>query len=124
MKVKGISWAGVGTTDFAGTLAFFTEVLGLEPALVDEGKVALLKAGEQVVEIFGEGTRGRETTTPPSFSFEVEDLAAARAELVAKGFEPFDEGAWNGFEWLHFRGPENYVFGVKKSAPPGWEKSA
>ena len=123
MKVTGISWLGVGTGDFAGTLSFFTEVLGLETAIVDDRGVALLKAGEkQIVEIFGEGTRGRELTSPPAVAFEVEDVAAARDELTAKGVEVIGEiGAWNGFEWLYFRGPDGHVYAVKKTPAPGWE---
>lgn len=86
MKVKGISWVGVGTDQFERTLTFFTDVLGLEPAVVDERGVAILHAGEgQVVEIFG-GTSGRALTSPPAVAFEVEDVAEARDALIrAKG---------------------------------------
>ncbi|MBW3558976.1 MAG: VOC family protein [Proteobacteria bacterium] len=126
MKVKGLSWVGVGSDDFPRTLAFFTEVLGLEPAVVDERGVALLHAGEgQVVEIFGPGTGGRALTSPPAVAFEVDDVRAARAELARYGVEIIgDIGAWNGFEWLYFRSPDGYVFSVKKTPPPGWEKTA
>jgi len=123
MKVKGISWIGVGTGDFAGTLSFFTDILGLQPAVVDERGVALLSAGRQVVELFGDGTRGRALTSPPAIAFEVDDVAAARDELLVKGVEVIGEiGAWNGFEWLYFRGPEGYVFAVKKT-PADWERA-
>jgi hypothetical protein len=78
------------------------------------------------VEIFGEGsTRGQALTSPPAVAFEVEDVYAARAELLSKGVELIgDIGSWNGFEWVYFRGPENYVFAVKKTPAPGWEKTA
>ena len=126
MKVKGISWLGIGTHDFAETLAFFTDVLGLEPVVVDESGVALLHAGEnQIVEIFGGGTRGASLTSPPVAAFEVDDVAAARETLAARGVELIgDIGDWNGFEWQYFRGPEGYVFAVKKTPPRGWEKTA
>ena len=126
MKIKGISWLGVGTEDFVGTLAFFTETLGLETAIVDEGGVALLRAGEsQIVEIFGSGTRGKALTSPPAIAFEVDDVAAARDELVSKGVEIIgDIGSWNGFEWLYFRGPDGNIFSIKKTPPAGWEATA
>ena len=121
MEVKGISWVGVGTDDFDQTLTFFTDVLGLKPALV-EGSVAMLRAGPgQIVEVFGEGsTRGKALNSPPAIAFEVDDVAAARDELIAMGVEVVGEmGSWNDHEWLYFRGPENYMFAVKKTGQLG-----
>jgi catechol 2,3-dioxygenase-like lactoylglutathione lyase family enzyme len=120
MIVKGISWVGIGTEDFDATLNFFTNILGLETALV-ERPVAMLRAGSQTVEIFGEGsTRGKALNSPPAIAFEVDDVAAARAELVAKGVEVVGEiGSWTGHEWLYFRGPEGYLFVVKTSGEIG-----
>lgn len=123
MKVKGYSWVGVGTDDFDSTLAFFTRVIGLRPAAVDDRGVAILSVSDgQVLEIFGPGTRGRELTSPPVVAFEVEDVAAARDELLLNEVEILGEiGSWNGFEWLKFRGPDGHVFAVQKTPPPGWE---
>ena len=117
MKVKGISWIGVGTDSFDRTLAFFTDILGLEARLVEK-PVAVLRAGPgQIVENFGEGSeRGKALNSPPAIAFEVEDVGVARDELVAKGVEIVGEiGSWNGHEWLYFRGPDNYMFAVKKT---------
>lgn len=125
IAVKGISWVGIGTETFDETVAFFTDVLGLKIAVIEE-PVAMLHAGSgDVVEIFGkESTRGRPLNTPPAIAFEVEDVAAARDVLLAAGVELIgDIGTWNGFEWLYFRGPEGYVFSVKKTPQAGWEKN-
>ena len=126
MKVKGISWVGVGTDDFGGALAFFTEVLGLKAAVVDERGVALLHAGDgQVLEIFGPGTSGRRLNSPPAIAFEVDDVSQARDELVRAGVEVIgDIGRWNGFEWVYFRSPDGHVLSVKKTPPAGWETTA
>lgn len=126
MNITGISWAGVGADDFGATLRFFTDILGLAPAIVDDRGVAMLHVGDaQILEIFGPGTRGRALTSPPVIAFEVADVPAARAELDAAGVEIIgDIGAWNGFEWLYFRGPDGHIFSLKRTPPPGWERSA
>ena len=125
VKVKGYSWVGVGTDDFAATLSFFSTVIGLEPVAIDERGVAILKVSDgQVLEIFGPATQGRKLTFPPIVAFEVEDVAAAREELLRQGIEVLgDIGSWNGFEWLKFRGPDGHVFAVQKTPPPGWEQT-
>lgn len=123
IKVKGISWVGIGTECFDETLTFFTDVLGLEIALIEK-PVAMLHAGSgNIVEIFGQGsTRGKALNSPPVVAFEVDDVAAARDILVAEGVELIgDIGKWNGFEWLYFRGPQGYTFSLKKTPGPGWE---
>jgi catechol 2,3-dioxygenase-like lactoylglutathione lyase family enzyme len=122
MNIKGISWLGVGTARFEETFRFFTDVLGL-PVADREGEVVMLRAAEsQIVEIFGPGSRTAALTSPPVVAFEVDDVAAARAELDRNGVELIgDIGVWNGFQWQYFRGPEGYVFAVKKTPPPGWE---
>jgi predicted enzyme related to lactoylglutathione lyase len=123
MKVTGFSWLGVGVDDFPAAVSFFEDVLGIMVAVRDGRGVAMLQVGErQVLEVFGPGTRGKELCTTPVMAFEVEDVANARAELVAHGVELIgDIGSWNGFEWLYFRGPGGHIFAVKKTPPDGWE---
>lgn len=125
MHITGISWLGIGTDDFDDSLHFFTDILGLKK-VAGAGEVAMLAAGEgQIVELFGPGSRGRALTKPPVVAFEVADVGAARDELIAAGVEIVGEiGAWNGFEWLYFRGPERQLYAVKKTPPPGWEATA
>lgn len=115
-KVKGLAWVGVGTDRYDETLRLFTQVLGLEVEAEGEQQ-AILRAGPgQQVEIFGRDGRGKALNTPPTIAFEVEDVRAARDELVAAGIEVVGEiGAWNGHEWLYFRSPDGYLFEVKKT---------
>ncbi len=122
MKVKGISWLGIGTERYPETLGFFTGVMGLEVAASEPGQ-ALLRVGEdQLLEIFGREGRGRSLTSPPVPAFEVEDVRAARDELAAAGIEMVGEiGSWNGFEWFYFRSPDGHMLAMKKTPPPGWE---
>ena len=126
MQVKGYSWLGVGTDDFAGTLSFFSRIMGLSVVAVEERGVAILKVSDgQVLEVFGPGTQGRELTYPPIVAFEVEDVSAARDELLQHGVQILGEiGSWNGFEWLKFRGPDGHIFALQKTPPLGWEESS
>ncbi len=126
MKVKGYSWVGVGTDDFDRTLSFFLKVMGLSTVAADERGVAILKVSDgQVLEIFGPGTQGRELTFPPIVAFEVDDVAAARDELLLNDVEILgDIGSWNGFDWLKFRGPDGHIFALQRSPPAGWEESS
>lgn len=124
MQIKGLSWVGVGTDSFRATVEFFTEVLGLKIALSDPRGVAMLHLGDgQVLEIFGPGTSGRDRTAQPVVAFEVDDVIAAKEELLAHDVELIgDVGSWNGFEWLYFRGPDSHVYAIKKTPPAGWDE--
>jgi catechol 2,3-dioxygenase-like lactoylglutathione lyase family enzyme len=126
MKVKRISWVGIGTDSFDETLTFFTEMLGLTAKIVDPHGVAMLGVGDdQLLELFGPGTQGRALTVPPVVAFEVDDVAAAHDELSTRNIELIgDIGRWNGFEWFYFRGPDDHIYAIKKTPPPGWETTA
>jgi catechol 2,3-dioxygenase-like lactoylglutathione lyase family enzyme len=125
MDVKGFSWLGVGVEDFPAAIAFFTGVLGLRLLSAEDRGVAILRVSDgQLLEVFGPGTKGYELTSPPVAAFEVDDVVAARDELLAKGVEVIgDIGAWNGFEWAYFRGPAGHIFSIKKTPSAGWERN-
>lgn len=125
VNVKGYSWVGVGTDNFDAAVTFFSEVMGLRPVVVEDRGVAILEVSEsQVLEVFGPGTQGRELTFPPIVAFEVDDVAAAREELLLRGVETLgDIGSWNGFEWLKFRGPDGHIFALQKTPAAGWKET-
>lgn len=126
MNVKGYSWVGVGTDSFQETVSFFENIMGLSTVIIDDRGVAMLKVSDgQFLEVFGPGTQGRKLTSPPVVAFEVDDVAAARDELIARGIEVLgDMGSWNGFEWLKFRGPGGHVYALQKTPPAGWAETA
>jgi len=116
MKVKHFSWVGIATDDFERSMAFYRDLLGLE-VWVEGERQAILKAGSgQQLEIFGGGDRDEELTRAPVVAFEVEDLHAAREELLAAGIELIGEvGRWNGYAWQYFRSPDGHIFEIKSS---------
>ena len=116
MKVKGFSWVGVASDDFHRSLAFFTDVLGLTVEAAGDDQALLNVAPGQQLEIFGRGGRGKSLNAHPTIAFEVDDVASARAALIAGGAEIIGEiGRWNGHEWLYFRTPDGHIFEVKRS---------
>ncbi len=120
MKVKGLSWVGVGTDRYAETLRFFTNVLGLEVEAEGDEQALLRIAPGQQLEIFGRDGRGKFLNSPPTVAFEVDDVGEAREALLAAGVELIgDIGTWEGHEWLYFRSPDGHIFEVKKTPDSG-----
>jgi catechol 2,3-dioxygenase-like lactoylglutathione lyase family enzyme len=118
IRVKGLSWVGVGTDDFDSSLRFFTQVLGLELEHGGDRQALLRIAPGQQLEIFGAEGRGKTLNATPTVAFEVDDVAEAARELVAGGAELIgDIGSWNGHEWQYFRSPDGNLFEIKRSAP-------
>ena len=119
IRVKGFSWVGVGTDDFAASLRFFTEVLGLEVETSGADQAILKVAPGQQLEIFGAESRGKALNSPPTIAFEVEDVAEAARALVAGGAELVGEPeSWGGHEWQYFRTPDGHLFEIKRSPAP------
>jgi catechol 2,3-dioxygenase-like lactoylglutathione lyase family enzyme len=116
VRVKGISWVGVGTDRYPETYRLFTEILGLEVETGIENQAILRTPNGQQVELFGRDGPGRGRNTPPTVAFEVDETRAAGDELAAAGIEIVGEiGSWEGHEWLYFRSPDGYLFEVKSS---------
>ena len=120
IKAKSIVWAGIGTDHYAETLLLFRDVLGLEIETEGQDQVILRTENGDHVELFGRDGRGKSLNRPPTIAFEVDDVAAAREQLVKAGVEIVGEiGAWNGHEGLYFRSPDGYLFEVKTVPPRG-----
>jgi catechol 2,3-dioxygenase-like lactoylglutathione lyase family enzyme len=116
MKVKSFSWVGVSTDDFERSMHFFRDLLGLEVWVQGEEQAILKTAAGQQLEIFGRDEREKQLTASPVVAFEVEDLEAARNELLAAGIELIGEvGRWNGFAWQYLRSPDGHIFEIKES---------
>lgn len=114
MEVRGMHWAGVRTTDFASTVRFFRDVLGLR---LDDHNEASMVAGfrlpsGQLFEVFGPASRYYPLHECPVFGFDVDDVVAARTELEAAGVEFVTEvgRSHTGEAWTYFRGPHGVLY--------------
>ena len=115
MKVLGIRWVGLRADSYDEMVRMLRDVLGLQIAFQDEATVEFSLANDDRIQVFGPGHRyfelfgvGGGGAVP---LFEVDDLQAARAELVAAGVEVIGaierDASW---EWLNFRGPDGNLY--------------
>ena len=102
---------GMRVADLAAAKAFL-ERLGLSPDHADGEMAAFKTQNGDTVEVFGPGDDDhRHFDTGPVVGFEVDDIEAARTELEAMGVEIIGEiGRGGGMAWVHFRGPEGFVY--------------
>jgi catechol 2,3-dioxygenase-like lactoylglutathione lyase family enzyme len=121
MEVRGITWLGTRTERSEETVAFFRDVLGLRLAHQDPTMTALRMANGDTVEVFTAADRDHEYfTTGPVAGFQVEDVGAARDELVAAGVELIGElSSESGWSWQHFRAPDGNVYEVTGRSKEG-----
>jgi catechol 2,3-dioxygenase-like lactoylglutathione lyase family enzyme len=116
VRVLGYSWVGIVTGDFAGTLRFFTETLGLPLARrEDEAGFAHLRLPSgQLFEVFGANSEYADVhgDSSPVVGFEVEDVRAAQEDLSRQGVEFITEVQEDeeGACWVYFRGPEGRLY--------------
>jgi catechol 2,3-dioxygenase-like lactoylglutathione lyase family enzyme len=115
MKLLGIRWVGVGTDSYEEMVGLLRDVFGLavafeegataEFSLANDDRVQVFGPGHPYYELFGAGGGG------PVPLFEVDDVQAARAELVAAGVEVIGkierDASW---EWFNFRGPDGNLY--------------
>jgi catechol 2,3-dioxygenase-like lactoylglutathione lyase family enzyme len=119
MQVEQVDFLSVPTRDVERAVAFYRDVLGLAPSDVTEGEVE----APNVTLSFWNPERDGEEFVPnvAGVGLRVADVAAARAELEAKGVEflgeTFDSGVCHmGF----FKDPDgNTVILHRRYAPRG-----
>jgi catechol 2,3-dioxygenase-like lactoylglutathione lyase family enzyme len=125
---------GVRTDSFDAMAVFVRDVLGLRPGHTDEGwAVFQLESGDRdLVEVYRPGRYDERllpaAATGPTVAFAVDDLLAARAELVAADVEivadivwaaeAFDDPHLEGFGWLFFRAPDGNVYALQQDHAP------
>lgn len=86
MKVEHVDFIGIPTRDVARAKRFFGETLEL-PLEKDSDRWAEFRAGQITLGIWNPEQMGRTFTRSSSVALRVADVAAARAELEARGVE-------------------------------------
>jgi catechol 2,3-dioxygenase-like lactoylglutathione lyase family enzyme len=102
---------GTRTTEYAATLAFFRDVMGLAVDSSEPDFAVLEVPGGATVEIFGPSSPYNRHLTHPVAGFRVDSVAGAVAELQAAGVEivlPVQHGGARS--WVHFRAPDGFVY--------------
>ena len=112
MKIRGLVWLGTLTANFEQMTAFYQEVMGLAPSMLEPGFAGFDLENGDKLEVFGADTSHNAFMTHPITGFQVEDIEVARAEMEEKGIE-FLGGIHRGSEgyaWSHFRAPDGFVY--------------
>lgn len=111
MKVRGIVWTGIQTDRFDEMGAFLRAVLGTDPSKEEPGFAMWTLPGRDLVELFAEGTKPS-FGTAPVVGFLVDDLEAARSDVMNAGGEIVGGYGPNedGYAAIHFRAPDGNVY--------------
>jgi catechol 2,3-dioxygenase-like lactoylglutathione lyase family enzyme len=115
MKVLGLRWVGIRSPEYEPMVCLLRDVMGLrvefsedttaELSLPNGDRVQVFAPGDPYYEFFGEHAGG------PVPLFEVDDLRAARAELLAARVTLIGGiGHDTTWEWLHFRAPDGNLY--------------
>lgn len=113
MKARGLVWAGIQTERFDEMDAFLRAVIGTAPPVEEPGfRLWSLPSGD-LVELFAPGHHA-DFGAGPVVGFKVDDLEAARREVVAAGGEVVGGYGPNaaGYASLHIRAPDGNVYEI------------
>ena len=112
MKIKGIVWLGTQTAQFGPMTGFCREVLGLSQTSSEDGLAVFQLPNGDLFEVFDARVFTDASMTHPVAGFLVDDIAAARAEMEAKGIEFIGpiHGDTDDYKWTHFRAPDGFVY--------------
>jgi len=112
VKVERVDFVNVPTRDYERSIAFYRDVMSLpqNPRVPTE-----FEAGNVTLALFDptEADREFQTNGCGDIALRVDDVAAAREELEAKGVEfigPVHSDPFSGNRWSHFRAPDGYVY--------------
>ncbi|GAC1669641.1 MAG: hypothetical protein NVS9B8_12580 [Candidatus Limnocylindrales bacterium] len=134
MHIRRLSFMGVATDQFDAMAVFVRDVLGLKAGHRDhDWAVFQLESGDRdLVEVYRPGRYDERllpaAATGSTVAFAVDDLLAARAELVAADIEivadivwaaeAFDDAHLAGYGWLFFRAPDGNVYALQQAHDP------
>lgn len=108
MRIEGLVFAGIASSDGPAVAAFFRDVLEAECVTEDGWHRVVFPDGTSLALV------PRDWVSPPSdtnLGFLVDDVEAATRELAGRGVEPDGELVVGGeLRYQHFRAPDGRVF--------------
>lgn len=114
MQLRWPTWIGVVTDDLATQRAFYGETLGFAEIDSSDDWVHFEVPGGGLFELIQRDPSPQYEARRYQVGFTVEDIHAARDELVRRGAEPISEieGGESGSRnmWCYFRDAEGNVF--------------
>ena len=113
MKVKGIVWMGIQTDRFDDMGAFLGAFIGATPDKEEPGFAMWNLPDGALVELFAAGTKPS-FHDAPVVGFLVDDLEAARSDLMQAGAEIVGGYGPNedGYAAIHFKAPDGNVYEI------------
>jgi hypothetical protein len=91
---------------------FCRTVLGLSETSSENGMAVFQLPDGDIFEVFDTQVFNDESMSHPVAGFLVDNIAAARAEMEAKGVEFIGpiHGEDDDYTWTHFRAPDGFVY--------------
>jgi catechol 2,3-dioxygenase-like lactoylglutathione lyase family enzyme len=123
MRLGWPSWIGVVADDLDRQRRFYRDVLGFTELAADSDWVQFDLGGSRMLEIVRRDGRPQYDRARYQVGYVVDDIEAARNELLAKGVQPISEIEGNATDWgrwCYFQDAEGNVFELKenRSAAP------
>ncbi|MGD0587900.1 MAG: VOC family protein [Thermoplasmata archaeon] len=120
VKLEWPCWIGVVAEDLAAQRRFYRDVLGFTEVNSGPDWVHFDLGQGNLLELVQRNEDSQYDRVRYQVGYAVQDILAARDELVARGVEPVTgvEGdAEAGGRWCYFRDPEGNVFEIKECIP-------
>ena len=114
MKLGWPMFIGVVVDDFEAERRFYRDTLGLAETEASDGW-AQFDVGGNLFELMPRSSLPPNDERGYQVSFAVEDIEAARVQLLEAGVTPIGEiegGPDSAYRWCSFRDPEGNVFGI------------
>jgi catechol 2,3-dioxygenase-like lactoylglutathione lyase family enzyme len=111
-------WIGVVCADLEGQRSFYRDVLALREVDAGEDWVQFDLGAGVTFEVVAQSADPEYDQPRYQVGFVVDDIRAAREELLARGVEPVSEVKGDLSYWAYFRDPEGNVFEITERHEP------
>jgi catechol 2,3-dioxygenase-like lactoylglutathione lyase family enzyme len=111
------SWIGVVADDLARQQRFYRDVLGFSELAAGPDWVQFDLGGSRLLEIVQRSAQPQYDKARYQVGYAVEDIEAAREQLIALGVQPISDLEGNasaGGRWCYFMDAEGNVFELKE----------